>query len=88
MCQKPIKTAVIGVGTHGWHHARIYAAMENVELTAVADLNGQRAREVAGRCHAGAETDYRKLLGKVDAVTIAVPTVEHHARTDTTCSLI
>jgi predicted dehydrogenase len=71
------RVAVVGVGHLGQHHARIYAAMEGVELVAVADTNAPRAAEIAGKYGTRAVADARELLGRVDAVSIAVPTTGH-----------
>jgi len=70
--------AVIGVGHLGHHHARIYTELPGVELTAVVDVAETRRREEGGRLRVPALSDYRELLGKVDAVSVAVPTVLHH----------
>jgi predicted dehydrogenase len=75
----PIKVAVIGVGHLGQHHARIYTELPGVELVAVADISEARRREVGGRLKVPAVADYRSLLGKVDAVSVAVPTGSHYA---------
>jgi predicted dehydrogenase len=72
-----MKVAVIGVGHLGQHHARIYAAMEGVELVAVADTNRARGDEIAATHGTRAVADARELLGRVDAVSIAVPTTAH-----------
>jgi len=71
------KVAVIGVGHLGKQHARLYAELEGVELTGVVDILEARARETAGLNKTAAFTDYRDVFGKVDAVSLAVPTVEH-----------
>ncbi len=71
------RVAVIGVGHLGQHHARIYAAMDGVELVAVADTNRARAGEIAAQHGTRAVADARELLGQVDAVSIAVPTTAH-----------
>ena len=72
-----IRVAVIGVGALGRHHARILAALPDVELTAVADINEARAREIGGVVNAPWVTNASELVGRVDAVTIAVPTESH-----------
>jgi predicted dehydrogenase len=72
-----MKVAVIGVGHLGKHHARIYADMEGVELAAVVDIQASRAEEVAQAHKTRPLTDYRELLGVVDAVSLAVPTTDH-----------
>ena len=73
-----MKVAVIGVGHLGHHHARIYTELPGVELAAVVDVAETRRREEGGRLRVPALSDYRELLGKVDAVSVAVPTVLHH----------
>ena len=72
-----LRIAVVGVGHLGKHHARILSSMPGVELVAVVDTNKARAEEVAAASHTAALTDARELAGKVDAVTIAVPTEIH-----------
>jgi len=72
-----MKVAVIGVGHLGKHHARLYAELPGVELASVVDIQKPRAEEIAGLYKAVPFTDYRDLFGKVDAVSLAVPTVDH-----------
>jgi predicted dehydrogenase len=73
----PLRIAVIGVGHLGKHHARILSTLPGVELVAVVDTNIARAGEIA-RAHGTSPLgDARELAGKVDAVTIAVPTEVH-----------
>jgi predicted dehydrogenase len=74
-----VRVAVIGVGHLGQHHARIYAELPGVELVAVVDIAEARRREVGGKLRVPALADHRVMLDKVDAVSIAVPTVQHHA---------
>jgi len=71
------KVAVIGVGHLGKQHARLYSELEDVQLTGVVDILEPRAREIAGLNKTAAFIDYRDVFGKVDAVSLAVPTVEH-----------
>ena len=75
----PLRTAVVGIGHLGRHHARLLAAMDGVSLVAVEDTVLARAEEAAATTGARAITDYRELLSDVDAVVIAVPTEIHHA---------
>ena len=74
---RAIKCAVIGTGYLGKFHAEKYAAMEGAELVAVVDQSLEAAQAVAEKNHTQALTDYRDLLGKVDAVSIVVPTSLH-----------
>ncbi|MCF6249936.1 MAG: Gfo/Idh/MocA family oxidoreductase [Methylococcaceae bacterium] len=73
-----LKCAVIGTGYLGKFHAEKYASIEDCELVAVVDINEQAAKDVAEKHGANALTDYSSLLGKVDAVSIVVPTSLHH----------
>lgn len=73
-----IRVGVVGVGYLGSHHARIYSAMNDVELVGVADENKDRADEIAGRYNTTAFYDYRDLLNRVQAVSIATPTTLHY----------
>jgi len=72
-----IRAAVIGVGYLGKFHAEKYAGMDNVELVGVVDCHPGRAEEIASQVGAPSFCDYRNLFGRVDAVSIAVPTPLH-----------
>lgn len=72
-----IRVGVIGVGYLGKFHAEKYSAMDQVRLAGVVDIDRSRAEEVAARSGSRAFTDYRDLLGRVDAVSIVVPTESH-----------
>lgn len=71
------RIAVIGVGHLGQHHARILAAMPDVDLVAVVDKRPERAAEIAAKRGTAPLTDASTLTGRVDAVIIATPTVSH-----------
>jgi len=73
-----LKVGVVGVGHLGQYHAQKYAILPDATLVGVADLNFARAREVAARCRTAAFARPQDLLGRVEAVSIAVPTREHH----------
>lgn len=73
-----LKTAVIGVGYLGKFHADKYAALNNSELLAVVDVDIDAAQVIAEKHSVAALSDYKSLLGKVDAVSIAAPTTLHH----------
>ncbi len=72
-----LRAAVIGVGHLGRYHAEKYAALKGVDLVAVCDLNRDRAQEIAAIHDTASLTDYRQLLDRVDAVTIAADTFVH-----------
>ena len=75
---KPVRAAVVGVGYLGKFHAEKYAGLAEAELVAVVDADIDRAREIGAKHYAAAFSDYRELIGKVDAVSIVVPTDQHH----------
>lgn len=77
--KQPLRVGVVGVGYLGRFHARIYADMPDVELVGVVDVDSARAREIAEQHGCEAYTDYNDLLGRVDAVSIVVPTIHHAA---------
>ena len=74
-----VRVGVIGVGYLGKFHAEKYARMKNVQLIGVVDVNRDRAEEVAARFDTRAFADYQDLMGRVDAVSIVVPTADHFA---------
>ena len=71
-----LRVGVIGVGALGRHHARHLAQLDGARLVGVTDLDPGRARAVAEELGTEACT-LDALLGRVDAVTIAVPTPAH-----------
>jgi predicted dehydrogenase len=72
-----VRIGVIGVGHLGQHHARLLASMDGVELSGICDIDRARADEIGAKFGARAFADSRELLGRVEAVTVAVPTAAH-----------
>ncbi len=79
MPSSPLNVAVIGTGYFGSFHARIYHAMPDVHLVGVADIDIEAARRVAAKYDCAASADPFAYVGKVDAVSVAVPAVQHCA---------
>jgi predicted dehydrogenase len=75
---RPVRLGVIGVGALGQHHARVYASLAGVTLVGAYDVDRERARAVAERHGGRAFSSVESLLEEVDAVSVAVPTVDHH----------
>jgi predicted dehydrogenase len=73
-----IRVGVVGVGYLGQFHAEKYANMEGVELAGVVDIDAPRAKEIAKRCRVQPFFHHSHLFGKVQAVSIAVPTLLHY----------
>ena len=74
-----VKAGVVGVGQMGRYHVGVYSELFNVELVGVADTNWERAQTLAEKYNTQAYDTYRELLGRVDVVSIAVPTSLHYA---------
>jgi len=77
--ERPVRVGVIGAGMMGSGHAACVRQSPRGELAAVADVDGERAREVAGRLGASAYQSHRELLNRseVDAVIVATPDWAH-----------
>jgi predicted dehydrogenase len=81
-----VRVAVAGAGAFGRNHLRVYreleTAGEGVALVAAVDPDAGRAQEAAAKYGIPAFSSVSELLAagvKVDAASVAVPTVHHHA---------
>jgi predicted dehydrogenase len=72
-----LRTAIIGAGKMGAIHAKVYHQLGQSDFVGVADVDIDKAKLLAKQYKCSAFTDCRELLGKVDAVTIAAPTIYH-----------
>ncbi len=72
-----LRAAVIGVGYLGRFHAQKYAGLEGVDLVGVVDTDEARARAVAEECGTRPFSRLADVLGKVDVVSVVVPTEYH-----------
>lgn len=79
--QSAIRVAVVGVGSFGRNHARVYHELQQqgqgVELVAVVDADAGQAQSVAAQFGCKAFSLVDELAGRVDAASVAVPTVHH-----------
>ncbi len=73
-----VRCAVVGVGYLGRFHAQKYKQIEEAELIGVCDASPERGAQVAAELGVPVINDYRELIGKVDAVTIASTTRTHY----------
>ena len=78
---KKVKAGVIGVGHMGRYHVGVYSEIPNVKLVGVSDLNEIKGNEIAEKYNTTFYKDYKELFGKVDVVSIAVPTSQHYKTT-------
>ena len=86
MSQAPLRVAVAGAGAFGRNHLRVYRELETaglgVALVAAVEPDSARADETAAKYAIPVFDTVDKLLAadlKLDAATVAVPTVHHHA---------
>jgi predicted dehydrogenase len=77
MNDRAVRVAVVGVGDFGRNHARVYRRLEGVEFVGVVDRDSERARSIADEFGTAVLPDLDSLAGRVDAVSLAVPTIEH-----------
>jgi predicted dehydrogenase len=77
MKERPVRVAVVGVGDFGRNHVRVYRQMEGVELVGIVEPDGVRAGRVASEYGTEVFPDLESLIGRVDAASVAVPTIEH-----------
>ena len=79
--ERAIRVAVVGVGSFGRNHARVYHELQQqgagVELVGVQDADASLAQSIAGQFGCRALDSVEELFGQVDAVSVAVPTVHH-----------
>jgi predicted dehydrogenase len=71
------RIGVVGVGALGFHHARILAALDHVEMVGVFDARPERTTEVAQKLGVAAHRTLESLLDHTDALVVAVPTTSH-----------
>src|SRR3989339_1214470 len=72
-----LRTAVIGAGKMGGIHSKVYSQIPESDFFGVADCDAEAAGKLAKTFKVEAFSNYKELLGKVDAVTISTPTVTH-----------
>lgn len=74
-----VKVGVVGVGSLGFHHARLLRELPDTRLMGVYDIDAERARHVASELQTRAYPALDQLLEDVQAITVAVPTSAHFA---------
>ena len=77
MQNEKLRTSVVGAGKMGAIHAKVYDQLEQSELVAVVDTDIERAKALAQKYNCQAFGDFADIIDKVDAVTIAAPTISH-----------
>ena len=70
---------VAGVGSLGYHHARILASLDGVHMAGVYDVDAGRADEVGRELGVKVHFSLESLLDEANGLVVAVPTVDHEA---------
>ena len=73
-----VRAGVVGTGQMGQYHVGIYSELYDVELVGIAESDRLRGLSVAGKYNTALYDDYHDLIGRVDVVSIAVPTSLHY----------
>ena len=77
MLDGKVRTAIVGAGKMGAIHAKVYDRLPQSNFVAVVDIDAAKAKRLAQKYNCSDYTDCSDILGKVDAATIATPTVTH-----------
>jgi predicted dehydrogenase len=72
-----IRTGIVGAGSIGKNHARIYSELEGVDFAAVLDTNPETARAISDQYGAKITASLDEFVELVDAATVATPTPDH-----------
>ena len=77
---KETNVGVIGVGSMGYNHVRIYSELENANLVAISDMVRGTLDKVSKEFNTVGYVDYDNILqiDDIELVNICVPTVFHH----------
>ncbi len=74
-----IKIGIIGIGHLGSRHLKVYSELsDKVDIIGVCDLKSERTQKLATHYNVPFVSNYRDLIGKVDAVNVCTPTESHH----------
>lgn len=76
---EPLRIGVVGVGSLGFHHARIARELPSTNFAGIHDIDPARLEEVARELEVDAHAELDSLLDQADAIVIAVPTESHQA---------
>ncbi|MEJ2510401.1 MAG: Gfo/Idh/MocA family oxidoreductase [Anaerolineales bacterium] len=75
------KIAVVGVGSMGRNHVRVFSEIPDVELVGIADSSPDLVEKVGKSFHVPYFYDYMEMIENVqpDAVSVVVPTSMHYS---------
>lgn len=75
---KKINIGIIGIGHLGSRHLKVYSELaQKTNIVGICDLKQERTQKLADHYKVKVFDSHKDLLGKVDAVSVCVPTVNH-----------
>lgn len=74
---RKLRTAVVGGGHFGRYHADKYASLPDSDFVGIVDPNPTTREAISSKHKVAGFADLGELFGKVDAVSVVVPTVLH-----------
>ena len=81
-----MRIGMIGAGGIARTHSKNLAELGNVSITAVSDIDHEKAIALAAQWDAHAVTDYREILDQLDAVYICTPPTTRRQQVETVAS--
>ena len=76
--KNPLRIGIVGVGSIGRNHARIYSQLPDAQFSAIFDTNRATANEVAEQYRIQAASSLEEFTDLVDVATVATPTSSHY----------
>lgn len=73
-----IRAGIVGAGSIGRNHARIYSELAGVDFTAVLDTNPDAARAISEQYGVKVTATLEEFIDLVDVATVATPTPGHY----------
>ena len=79
--EQVLRAGIIGAGWIGQQHAEAIGRRDDAEVSAVCDVDAERAAQVASRCGARVFSDWRQMLDSaaLDALWVCIPPRAHAA---------
>jgi UDP-N-acetylglucosamine 3-dehydrogenase len=77
---RKLKVAVVGAGSWGQNHIRVFSELEEVDLLAICDLDYSRACDTAKKYGIQPYSSLKEMMNEIDinAITICTPTMTHY----------
>ncbi|MCZ7594395.1 MAG: Gfo/Idh/MocA family oxidoreductase [Hyphomicrobium sp.] len=74
---RAVRVGVIGVGSMGGNHLRVYETLKRVQLVGLYDPNDERAAALAKQYNCQAFPSLEKVMAEIDAASICAPSTLH-----------